>query len=334
MILFLLLSISAIVALVVGLIKPEKVIRWGATRTRRRVLLITVPTILVSFIFASYFASKSITPEEKLAMDKKREEQQLAKEQEKKKKTEEQKIQQEKEKKEKEENERKQKEAKEKKVQEEAEAKAKKETEEQQKQAELEKKKQEQQEKKAQEEAEAKAKKEAEEQQKQAELEKKKQEQQEKKAQEELKKQEQAKEKEAAAFENKVEKVVNKKFGEKKVESIQINDNLGTENENDKIVLITAEGKEGLSNNYTKKGMWTDTVSILKDLSNEKNISEITFFYKYPLIDAYGNEKKDTVMKINLNRDTLDKINFDNFPHDNLPKISNEYWEHPAFNKK
>ncbi|MGH0945480.1 hypothetical protein ACQVTS_31460 [Bacillus mycoides] len=292
MFLFLLLSISAIVALVVGLIKPERVIRWGATRTRPRVLLITVPTILVSFIFASYFASKSITPEEKLAMDKKREEQQIAKEQEKKKKAEEKKIQQENEKKEKEENERKQKEAKE---------------------------------KKAQEEAEDKVKKEAEEQQKQAELEKKKQEQQEKKAQEELKKQE----KEAAAFENNVKKVVNKKFGEKKVESIQINDNLGTENENDKIVLITAEGKENVSKNYTKKGMWTDTVSILKDLSNEKNISEITFFYKYPLIDAYGNEKKDTVMKINLNRDTLDKINFDNFSYDNLPKISNQYWEHP-----
>ncbi|WJE74573.1 hypothetical protein QRE62_19225 [Bacillus mycoides] len=115
MFLFLLLSISAIVALVVGLIKPERVIRWGATRTRPRVLLITVPTILVSFIFASYFASKSITPEEKLAMDKKREEQQIAKEQEKKKKAEEKKIQQENEKKEKEENERKQREAKEKK---------------------------------------------------------------------------------------------------------------------------------------------------------------------------------------------------------------------------
>ncbi len=141
MFLFLLLSISAIVALVVGLIKPERVIRWGATRTRRRVLLITVPTILVSFIFASYFASKSITPEEKLAMDKKREEQQIAKEQEKKKK---------------------------------AEVKVKKEAEEQQKQAELEKKKQEQQEKKAQEEAEAKVKKETEEQQKLAQIEKEK----------------------------------------------------------------------------------------------------------------------------------------------------------------
>lgn len=133
MFLFLLLSISAIVALVVGLIKPERVIRWGATRTRPRVLLITVPTILVSFIFASYFASKSITPEEKLAMDKKREEQQIAKEQEKKKKAEEKKIQQENEKKEKEENERKQREAKEKKAQEEAEDKVKKEAEEQQK---------------------------------------------------------------------------------------------------------------------------------------------------------------------------------------------------------
>ncbi|MGE6590133.1 hypothetical protein ACQKFU_11030 [Bacillus mycoides] len=163
MFLFLLLSISAIVALVVGLIKPEKVIRWGATRTRPRVLLITVPTILVSFIFASYFASKSITPEEKLAMDKKREEQQIAKEQEKKKKAEEKKIQQENEKKEKEE-----------KAQEEAEVKVKKEAEEQQRQAELEKKKQEQQEKKAQEEAEAKVKKEAEEQQKLAQIEKEK----------------------------------------------------------------------------------------------------------------------------------------------------------------
>ncbi|MES5927385.1 hypothetical protein QCI77_15400 [Bacillus cereus group sp. MG9] len=161
MFLFLLLSISAIVALVVGLIKPEKVIRWGATRTRPRVLLITVPTILVSFIFASYFASKSITPEEKLAMDKKREEQLLAKEQEKKKKAEEKKIQQENEK-------------KEKKAQEEAEDKVKKEAEEQQKQAELEKKKQEQQEKKAQEEAEAKVKKEAEVQQKLAQIEKEK----------------------------------------------------------------------------------------------------------------------------------------------------------------
>ncbi len=141
MFLFLLLSITSIVALVVGLIKPTKVLRWGATRTRLRVLLITIPTILVSFIFASYFASKSITPEEKLAMDKKREEQKVANDQEKQKKAEEKKIQLEKEKQAKEENERKQKEKAEKRAQQEIEDKAKKEAEEQQKQAKIEQEK-------------------------------------------------------------------------------------------------------------------------------------------------------------------------------------------------
>ncbi|PEL17641.1 hypothetical protein CN599_16370 [Bacillus wiedmannii] len=80
--------------------------------------------------------------------------------------------------------------------------------------------------------------------------------------------------------------------------------------------------------------MWMDTISILKDIKDEKQISEITFFYKYPLVDAYGNEKKDNVMKIQLNRETLDKINYDNLLHDNLPKIANQYWEHPALTKK
>ncbi|MCC2351993.1 hypothetical protein [Bacillus pacificus] len=159
------------------------------------------------------------------------------------------------------------------------------------------------------------------------------------KAEEEKKKQE----KEAAAkpiekkevtLEDKVKKLTNKKFGEKKVESVKVNDNLGTEDPNDKIVLITTEAKENISANYTKKGMWIDTISILKDLKDENNISEIAFFYKYPLVDQYGNEKKDNVMKITLNRETLDKINYDNFLHDNLPKVANQYWEHPALSKK
>ncbi|MEK4742666.1 MULTISPECIES: hypothetical protein [unclassified Bacillus (in: firmicutes)] len=141
-------------------------------------------------------------------------------------------------------------------------------------------------------------------------------------------------EKKEESLEDKVTKLVNDKFGKKEVESVKVNDNLGTENPNDKIVLITAEAKENVSANYTKKGMWIDTISILKDLKNEKNISEIAFFYKYPLVDQYGNEKKDNVMKITLNRETLDKINYDNFLHNNLPKVANQYWEHPALSKK
>lgn len=174
--------------------------------------------------------------------------------------------------------------------------------------------------------------------QKAEEKERVKKEKEEKKEAEKAKKEQEKKEKEEAkkekGLEDKLNKVVNKKFGKDKVESIQINDNRGTDDPNDKIVLVTAEAKESATQNYTRKGMWIDTISILKDLKDEKGISEITFFYKYPLVDAYGNEKKDNVMKVQFNRDTLDKINYDNLLHDNLPKIANQYWEHPALTKK
>ncbi|MCU5519865.1 hypothetical protein OCA41_06015 [Bacillus cereus] len=186
--------------------------------------------------------------------------------------------------------------------------------------------------------AEEKAQKEAEKAQKAEEKERVKKEKEEKKEAEKAKKEQEKKEKEEAkkekGLEDKLNKVVNKKFGKDKVESIQINDNLGTDDPNDKIVLVTAEAKESATQNYTRKGMWMDTISILKDLKDEKGISEITFFYKYPLVDAYGNEKKDNVMKLQFNRETLDKINYSNLLHDNLPKIANEYWEHPALTKK
>ncbi|WP_227255732.1 hypothetical protein [Bacillus thuringiensis] len=186
--------------------------------------------------------------------------------------------------------------------------------------------------------AEEKAQKEAEKAQKAEEKERVKKEKEEKKEAEKAKREQEKKEKEEAkkekGLEDKLNKVVNKKFGKDKVESIQINDNLGTDDPNDKIVLVTAEAKESATQNYTRKGMWMDTISILKDLKDEKGISEITLFYKYPLVDAYGNEKKDNVMKLQFNRDTLDKVNYDNLLHDNLPKIANQYWEHPALTKK
>ncbi|MGG0209577.1 hypothetical protein [Bacillus mycoides] len=147
----------------------------------------------------------------------------------------------------------------------------------------------------------------------------------------EVKKEEKPKEE---TLEDKVKKAVNKKIEEKNVESIQINDNPTTEDPKDKIVLITAEEKDRATINLTKTGMWRDTIAILKELKNEKNISEIAFNYKYPMIDTYGNKSKEIVMKITLNRETLDKINYDNFSSENLPKIANQYWMHPGFKEK
>ncbi len=52
------------------------------------------------------------------------------------------------------------------------------------------------------------------------------------------------------------------------------------------------------------------------------------------MIDTYGNKTKDVVMKITLDRETLDKINYDNLPRENLPIIAKQYWMHPGFKEK
>ncbi|MGR5983915.1 hypothetical protein ACT7CN_26280 [Bacillus cereus] len=62
-------------------------------------------------------------------------------------------------------------------------------------------------------------------------------------------------EKKEESLEDKVKKLTSNEFGKEKVESVKVNDNLGTEDPNDKIVLITAEAKENVSANYTKKSM-------------------------------------------------------------------------------
>ncbi|MCP1180550.1 MULTISPECIES: hypothetical protein [Bacillus] len=141
-------------------------------------------------------------------------------------------------------------------------------------------------------------------------------------------------EKQPASLEDKLNKITQDKVGKKNVESIKLNDNLGTEATNDKIALITLSGKDNLTNNMIKKGMWKDTSDMLKDIAKEKDISEVVFFWKFELEDAYGNKKNDNVMKITYNRETLDKINFDNFSFNNIPTTATQYWQHPAIDKK
>ncbi|WP_257205865.1 hypothetical protein [Bacillus sp. AFS051223] len=73
---------------------------------------------------------------------------------------------------------------------------------------------------------------------------------------------------------------------------------------------------------------------MLKDIAKEKDISEVVFFWKFQLEDAYGNKKQENVMKVTYNRETIDKINFDNFSFKNIPTTADQYWQHPAIDKK
>lgn len=144
MFLFLLVSILSVIALIIGLIKPGKVVRFGNTKTRGRVILIFLPVLFISFILASVFASKSITPEERAAIDKNRVEEKVLKENQEKEKKEKERKAKEQEKKAQEKEEQEQEKAKqakeekkaaeEKRKQEEAQQKAEKEAKEKEKQ--------------------------------------------------------------------------------------------------------------------------------------------------------------------------------------------------------
>ncbi|EJQ07379.1 hypothetical protein ABHP49_004800 [Bacillus cereus] len=171
------------------------------------------------------------------------------------------------------------------------------------------------------------AEKEAEKQRKQQEKEEKeeqKQAEKEQKSQEKAKNDEKNKE---VKFKESIEKTVKKTIGKSDVESIEINKNFDLPEPNNKVVLLN------LTNATDKILVWNDTTNILKELAKEKEIQKVIFVWKAELTDTYGNKKTDPVVKMNIDRETIDKINFDNFLYKNLPTVVSDYWQHPALAK-
>lgn len=112
------------------------------------------------------------------------------------------------------------------------------------------------------------------------------------------------------------------------MESIEVNKNYDLPNPNNKVVLLN------LKNANDKILTWNDTTRILKNLSKEKEIQKVIFVWRAELTDTYGNTESNPVMKMNIDRENLDKINFDNFMYKNIPNVVQDYWEHPVYNKK
>ncbi|HHT7152361.1 hypothetical protein BK718_24710 [Bacillus thuringiensis serovar andalousiensis] len=128
-------------------------------------------------------------------------------------------------------------------------------------------------------------------------------------------------------FNKSIEKIVKKTIGIDDVESVEVNKNFDLPDPNNKVVLLN------LKNANDKVLTWNGTTNILKKLSKEKEIQKVVFVWKAELTDTYGNKKSDPVMKMNIDRGSLDKINFKNFDHNNIPNVVKDYWEHPAYNK-
>ncbi|SFE59169.1 hypothetical protein [Alteribacillus iranensis] len=181
--------------------------------------------------------------------------------------------------------------------------------------------------------AEAQAKKEEEERKAKEEEERKKAEEEKKRkeeeaakkaAEEKAKKEQERKEAEANQPRNLASQAAAKHFGEEMIDEI-------TYNKDNQFLLIRAQGSDNLTTNMIRTGMWIDTASVLEDLDGVEGIDTITFNIQFPMVDQYGAESLDIVMKLSFDKETRDRINWNNFLHDNIPNISQDYWEHPAF---
>lgn len=101
-------------------------------------------------------------------------------------------------------------------------------------------------------------------------------------------------------------------------------------------VQVELNGSENLTQNMTVKSMYKDVrdaVYIVKEHGYE--FENLGISVKYPLIDKYGNESDEYVIKSDFRGETIKKLADDKnkITLDNVPEIADSWWEHPALSK-
>lgn len=91
-------------------------------------------------------------------------------------------------------------------------------------------------------------------------------------------------------------------------------------------VDIYLKTQVGLSNSGTVSSMHLDAQRILEQLQNRSDIDTIVLSWDMQSTDVYGNSKDINVMVITISKETLNKINFDNFNIENFPDVADEYY--------
>ncbi|PIQ91517.1 MAG: hypothetical protein COV70_03370 [Parcubacteria group bacterium CG11_big_fil_rev_8_21_14_0_20_39_22] len=93
--------------------------------------------------------------------------------------------------------------------------------------------------------------------------------------------------------------------------------------------------KENLSTNLTRRGILSDTKDLVKELSSivGQDVNAIVVEPHLTLVDQFGEESLSRVALITIERETWEKINWNNFLTDNLPDIADSYWLHPALSE-
>lgn len=95
------------------------------------------------------------------------------------------------------------------------------------------------------------------------------------------------------------------------------------------VETITLEEKFKSAESLKLSGLY-NTVDFMEAMKSLDEVSQATLIVQAPLTDRYGNVEIGDVLIVLMSRETLNKINFNNFNAKNLPAVADSYWEHPA----
>ena len=100
--------------------------------------------------------------------------------------------------------------------------------------------------------------------------------------------------------------------------------------ENEGKILITTYVPGNLTENLMKRSFHNTVIEYAKSIKDE-NFVDFYIDGVASMTDEYGNTEDSKVFTIGLNKETVDKINFDNFQTDNLEGVADAVFVHPAF---
>ncbi|WP_102345932.1 hypothetical protein [Bacillus sp. Marseille-P3661] len=120
----------------------------------------------------------------------------------------------------------------------------------------------------------------------------------------------------------------------------EINEKLGERtNEDKKRVVkvefgefskVTLNGDETFSNKDLKLNMLSDTADVFQIIFKNEEVNKVMVGIQTTFVDEYGKEYDQDGVRVVLNRETYDKIVWENFNVENYENVAESLYIHPA----
>lgn len=109
--------------------------------------------------------------------------------------------------------------------------------------------------------------------------------------------------------------------------NLEVNEHMGTDIEDDKIVILTLSGSENLTAKMTANGLFEDSNIVFQSLFENADVEEAVLFWQLPVTDSKGNTSDKNVLKITLTRNTFENISWEDFDSHNYEFVADDYME-------